>query len=329
MRAVPPPPPGPRRHRLRAAVALVLTLLTGVLAAAAADGRGAATPRCAGAAARVPGHPCVNPALRTTATPSPEDALLVPDAPCTVAGPEPDLDPCLFGRAPGEPAAATVALLGDSHASHWRAALAVAAARSGWRGVSLTKSSCPFSAASARIAPEARVPCHDHNRAVVAYLSAHPEIRTVVVSAHAGARVLHPAGRGPFATKIAGYHAAWATLPASVRHIVVLRDMPIHPLRTTTCVEDAVAAGLPPGTTCAVSRRGALLPDAEAVAAARGTDPRARVIDLTPFVCDATRCFPVVGGVLVNKDADHLTRAFSASLGPYLLQALAPIVTAR
>lgn len=309
----------------------VRTLLAAVAVAVVVAGAGHAAPppRCAGAAARAPGHPCVNPALRTSVTPTPDDALLVPDEPCTAVVPLVDPDPCLFGRPPGSPAAATVALLGDSHASHWRAALAVAAARSGWRGVSLTKSSCPFSYASARIAPEARVPCHDHNRAVVAYLTAHPEIRTVVVSAHAGARVLHAPGAAPFATKIAGYHAAWEALPASVRHVVVLRDMPIHPLRTAACVDEAVAAGRPPGTSCAVRRRGALLPDAEAVAAARSADPRVRVVDLTPFVCDATRCFPVVGGVLVNKDTDHLTRAFSASLGPYLLQALAPIVGER
>jgi hypothetical protein len=49
--------------------------------------------------------------------------------------------------------------------------------------------------------------------------------------------------------------------------------------------------------------------------------PRVRAIDMTDFMCDSRRCFPVVGGVLVHKDVGHLTRAFSTTLGPYLLRA--------
>jgi hypothetical protein len=45
------------------------------------------------------------------------------------------------------------------------------------------------------------------------------------------------------------------------------------------------------------------------------------VVDLTPHFCGRRRCFPVVGGVLVHKDTDHLTRRFSRTLGPYLLRA--------
>jgi hypothetical protein len=47
-----------------------------------------------------------------------------------------------------------------------------------------------------------------------------------------------------------------------------------------------------------------------------------RAIDLTRFMCGRTRCFPVVGGVLVHKDIGHLTRVFSTTLGPYLLRAV-------
>ena len=33
-------------------------------------------------------------------------------------------------------------------------------------------------------------------------------------------------------------------------------------------------------------------------------------------------CFPVIGGVLVRKDTDHLTQRFAATLGPILLRKL-------
>ena len=38
--------------------------------------------------------------------------------------------------------------------------------------------------------------------------------------------------------------------------------------------------------------------------------------------CGRTRCFPVVGGVLVHKDQDHLTQDFSRSLGPFIDRAI-------
>jgi hypothetical protein len=57
--------------------------------------------------------------------------------------------------------------------------------------------------------------------------------------------------------------------------------------------------------------------------------PQVRSVDLTPFFCDRRRCFPVVGGALVYKDAHHLTRVFSASLGPFLLRALDDLRASR
>jgi hypothetical protein len=76
------------------------------------------------------------------------------------------------------------------------------------------------------------------------------------------------------------------------------------------------------GRVCAAARNLVLRGDAE-VAAARGMrDGRVVVVDLTRFMCDARRCFPVVGGALVHKDASHLTATFGATLAPYLRRAL-------
>jgi hypothetical protein len=38
--------------------------------------------------------------------------------------------------------------------------------------------------------------------------------------------------------------------------------------------------------------------------------------------CGPRTCLPVIGGVLVHKDAHHLTRTFSRTLGPLLDGAL-------
>jgi hypothetical protein len=73
---------------------------------------------------------------------------------------------------------------------------------------------------------------------------------------------------------------------------------------------------------CAQPRAGALPPDPEANAARAGADPRVRLLDLTSLMCTSDACPAVIGGVLVRKDGDHITRAFSATLGRFVLRAI-------
>jgi hypothetical protein len=40
-----------------------------------------------------------------------------------------------------------------------------------------------------------------------------------------------------------------------------------------------------------------------------------RLVDLTRFVCGPRRCFPVIGGMLVYQDTNHVTVAFNRTLG--------------
>src|SRR3954471_16843429 len=103
-----------------------------------------AHPRCFGAADRDPLRPCANPRLRLLVTPTPDAAALIPNVGCVRETVSELLDQCTFG-APADEAVATVALIGDSHAAHWRAALAYVAARKGWRVVEITRPHCPLS----------------------------------------------------------------------------------------------------------------------------------------------------------------------------------------
>ena len=81
----------------------------------------AASPRCFGAAARDPQKPCTNPALKLTVTPKPDDAVLEASAACAPVASKVAPARCSFGTAKRD-ARQTVALIGDSHAVHWRAA---------------------------------------------------------------------------------------------------------------------------------------------------------------------------------------------------------------
>jgi len=211
----------------------------------------------------------------------------------------------------------TFALVGDSHAGHWRAAFQYVANAKNWSGLSITRSSCPLQKALRDLREPRRTQCRRWKDDVFAWFAAHPEVRTVFVAGLSGGSGVVPSPRrSRFATSVQGYLDAWAALPG--RRIVVLRDTPRFKGDTDVCVSRAARRREQVGTTCAVSRRFALGRDPAIVAAGRAG---LETLDLTPFFCGA-RCYPVIGGALVVRDANHMTGTYSATLGPYVLRAL-------
>ncbi len=313
-----------------AAVALALPALTPAASHASDDQAASAASimarPCFGAAARNPFGPCVDPDLRRTIVPSPDDAVLEPNAPCQPQADGELVNPCLFG-ASSSAKPATVALIGDSHASHWRAAIDVVARATGSRAVSITRSGCPFSEARVvvPVADQAAV-CQRWNRAVLAWLQRHDEVTTVFVSQRANATYVAPrAGASNFDTAVRGDAARYRALPASVKSVVVVRDTPLSSGEAGECVRRAYARNEPAAMRCARARSKALRPD-PAVSAARQLRGRVHVLDMTRFFCSDARCYPVIGGALVHKDVDHITAVFARTLGPFMVGKVASIV---
>src|SRR5262249_12893054 len=166
-------------------------------------------------------------------------------------------------------ATGTVALLGDSHAAHWRAALEVVALAKRWRGLSIALSGCPFSTATRVLREPLLSDCIERNRKVPGWFARHPEISTVFVSELSGAKWVVPAGTDMFEDEVNDYIDAWNSLPPTVRHIVVIRDDFKGGPGTQRCVEHALARHEPAGLRCRVPRRAALDRDAAVVAARR------------------------------------------------------------
>jgi hypothetical protein len=296
---------------MRRGVIVIAVLVTAAGVAVAQD-----TPECFGAAARDAANPCDNPDLHVSATPSPDDAPLLPALPCTfVRYRTPHV--CAFATSKKR-AKGSIALLGDSHAPAWRAAVDVLARNRRWRGLTLARSSCPFSTARRRgVSRKNAKTCGTWVRGVYAWFRRHREVRTVFfVNSMAYDFTTDP---------VAGYRAALDALPPSVRRIVVIRDNPKATIDTLPCVDRALRRRERPDRRCALDRAEVLPPDPAAEAAPLLT--RGATIDLTRFFCDDARCYPVVGGALVYKDTSHITQVFSRTLGPYLaaeFRALSP-----
>ena len=289
------------------------------ISTAAADGgaRTAAAPNCFGAAARDPLRPCTNPSREVVALDAPDRPSRVP---CKAEDDE-QLQVCGFGASRAS-ATATFALIGDSHALQWLDALAVVARAKRWRGLQVTTSGCYFSAAVERFPVGPREGCTRWKGWVESWLRRHPEVTTVFVSQRAAMALPVRAGESPLAVKAAGFRRTWRALPRHVTRVVALRDVPEGTAAQFNCVGAVVAAGQAPGPACLLPRSGVLKPDA-AVAAVRSlASPRYRLVDLTRYFCNPSSCYAVVGGVLVHRDTDHMTVAYSRSLGPYLLRAI-------
>jgi hypothetical protein len=281
----------------------------------------AARLRCFGAASRDPLRKCVNDKLRTEIVPPPEDAIFSQNSPCTPLSFDGVLAPCEFGVVAAS-ARSAIALIGDSHASHWRAALEYVAQRKRWRGVSITRSGCPLMRATTKLEPAKATECLQWNQQVPKWFERHPAVRTAFVVSHRAGDVEVLKGSTERETKVAGFLAAWRALPATIEHIVVIRDTPIVGYNANECVRRAKAKHKNAGSVCAVKRSAALREDPAVVAAHRLNSKRVKVIDMSHYLCSKRRCFPVIGGALVYKDDQHMTDVFATTLGPYLLRAV-------
>lgn len=324
--------PGTRlRRRLPLAVCVLLAAaaLTGQAPAQEPEPPDAASTEspvgqpCFGAAAVDPNRPCSNPGLALTVYPPPQQArALQKNQGCdhresAAAG---LLDICFFGASPRE-ATRTVALLGDSHAAHWRNALDTVIAKHSWRAISIQRAGCPLTLARPDLPGKDRVDgCMNFNKAVQAWMAAHPEIDVVFTSQHRGT-VTAPRGTSVNAARRDGYIKAWlGLLSHSVRQVVVIRDTPRISGATIGCVEQAISDRVAPGDACALKSSYALRSDPAVDAAKALNSPQVQVADLGTFFCRRRLCPPVSGGALVLRDVTHMTTTYSISLGPYLLQ---------
>ncbi|MEE6263576.1 acyltransferase family protein [Plantactinospora sonchi] len=244
---------------------------------------------------------------------------------CFSGGPDGPARACVYGD---RNSAFTVALAGDSHAASWVPALRGVAEAKGWRLITYLRPGCPFldlpvaDAATGR--PDAA--CAKWYANVRAELTGPERPALLLTTGHryppsAGGRTL--TGRAAENALVEGMRRTWAGLVADRVRTVVLRDTPVPGIDVPKCVSKNPERL----TRCAPSRRTALAAGAgtaQAEAVRRLDD--VPLIDLNGAICPTSRCAPVIGGVLVYRDARHLTASYAQSLSPRLGSALERVV---
>lgn len=212
----------------------------------------------------------------------------------------------------------TVALLGDSHAGMWVTALDEIGRDRGWRVISLSKSSCPPTLGM-------RVPragqasgyeqCHRYQENVEEVLAEH---RPDLVLLSSAAYSVDP---GVMAEALAARVDALAAegMPAAL-----IRDVPRPPFD----VPDCLVAHPDKVRECAFDRQESLDRAGTGHDELTALRPALPVVDLNDAICPAQTCSPVVGGVVVWRDTNHLSATYVHSLRALLEAQLTPIVRA-
>ena len=239
------------------------------------------------------------------------DAPWSPQPGCRGTGSKPTVLTCYWGN--GKPSR-VVALVGDSHAEHWRGALHAIAKAKNWKVIEVFSSGCPATAARS-VVFERRSRngdlCRKWTESATAVLKVlQPD--DIITTAYVQQNVFEPADSGP-----AGFIRVWQEWLRFSR-VTVLRDLPTTANRSgPQCL--AVNAGKPQA--CSNLRPKVLLDD-DMMRSARPMRAVVNLVDLSDYFCDSKRCYAVIGGASVYYDYDHMSNQFSATLAAPLLRQL-------
>jgi len=243
------------------------------------------------------------------------DAPWAPEPGCRGTALEPSALTCYWGKGKGKPSR-VVALVGDSHAEHWRAALHRIAKAKNWQLIEMFAGGCPATYARS-VVFERRArdgdACPKWTTKATAKLKAlAPD--DIITTAYVRQNVFEPADSGP-----AGFERVWREWLTFTR-VTVLRDIPTTDNRNgPQCL--TVNAGKPQA--CSNPRSQVLIDD-DMMRAARSMRHEVNLVDLSDYFCDARRCYAVIGGASIYFDYDHMSMQFSATLASALLRRLPP-----
>ena len=209
----------------------------------------------------------------------------------------------------------TVALVGDSHAAMWQPALEPIAAQSGWRLLTMTKTTCPlqdvgiFSPYLGRDYTE----CAQWRGEVLDRLEAEkPRLVVVSMSRRYGADF-------GFTSYDADWTTSLADLVTELRARTGARVLILGPVPDPhTDVPVCLSAHLDDVAACTPGRSQALF----APRVSRESDATERAggqyADLAPLFCTAERCPVIVGANLVYRDDNHITVVYARALAPVM-----------
>ena len=243
----------------------------------------------------------------------PDDTPVMEPEGCNISLSGTDVGVCEGGDPEGD---FTVALIGDSHAGMWMTAMDAIGRERGWRVLAMTKSSCP---PARGLTVERTGQAGDYQQC-----STWQEgLDETLVEEAPDLVLLSSASYGATgAEKLAGGLAARIDMvEAEGMNAALVRDVPRAPFDVPACLtehEDEVPE-------CAFDRAEGLARSGTGHLLLAEQRPELPVIDLTEAVCPGRTCSPIVGGVVVWRDSNHLSATYIGSLEALLEDEVLPL----
>jgi len=300
-----------------AGMALVLAVCGAASTVNAIDARAAAEvaasvvddqPACFGAQSLDPSlSPCTNPDLAGMIVPAPAEAKQDDDnrSECWSGATESDFRLCALGPERGY--ARHLLAIGDSHNNTLIGVYESLAEAYNWRIDVAGHAGCYWTTADLRLdSPDATAACTAWRDAAREHIDRSPDLDAIVVTRSS-------AGKDADRETVEAMASAWSARPDQNTKVIALLDNPRLEADVVTCVE------FDPPTSddrCSRTRDAATFDDGQAGAAQ--LTPGATTIDLTNLYCTPEQCPPIVGGVLVYRDGNHLTATYASTIAPYL-----------
>jgi peptidoglycan/LPS O-acetylase OafA/YrhL len=227
---------------------------------------------------------------------------------------------CSFGRTDGP----SVILFGDSHAGQWIPAMRGLQA-SGWHVVTMLKSACPSVDVSIYNPHLQRedVNCSNWRAKALDYIR--KKKPATVLLCNSSGYVKRPDFQDPYAQVTAaqweaGMRSTLTKMDTGSTTVLLVRDTPRPGFDVPICLSRAVShPALFSEKACAISETNAIAAPVwrAEVLAAQGL-PYVTPMDLTNQFCMSGQCDPVVNNVVVYRDGNHITLAFSSHLAPVI-----------
>lgn len=273
-------------------------------------------PACFGAAVLTG---CSNPELESVVIPEPGfgNADRPGNGDCFVQLNDANVVTCQFGS--DAASAPRIALIGDSHAYQYVDAMIAQAEKNGWSLTTYLKGGCPWTVTEiGGTNPAFTASCNAWHAGLAEVLATSPPFDAIVTTGLAS-NLIESAGSP--AAAVDGLVGAWTT-QAQGSPVIALSDNPVPGDDPNKCLRYSDASA------CDVSREIAL-PGPDIFAEAARAHERAHSLDFSSLFCDETRCAVVIGGADVYRDQDHLTATFANTLGPFIAEKVASVLSRR
>lgn len=236
----------------------------------------------------------------------PVPALAAQDLPelgdCVQKPQSPHTKECTFGDNAGT---LTIALVGDSHATHWFKALEDSAKTNGWKILTYLKNSCPFTAAKRKAEESGSISCSEANGQTMAKILQRGDIDVVLTAYWSGSTF----GQDPEA----GFSQYWKTLEDAGIRVYPIIDTP-RPA-TKEYARDCVVARAEHLAECDTPQEKGFEAN-DYISAAAALEPRVDTLNFNDQFCVAGTCPAVIGNVLVYRDKHHISDTYMHTLAP-------------